>query len=128
MSHLLVAFALGTLLGGFAAATELPQLVFGRDTLEIGHVLLTTPEPDLMTDPHRNDRLCGDVEGCLSAYTTQEATYRRFRTRDEAAEYARQDETRVQERSIVITFGGSPLSAHERDLIKDVFAGYHSSD
>ncbi len=70
---------------------------------------------DVTTDPvDITDDACGDELDCVEAYSTEEADYYRFASRDQAADYAATLDDGFVIHYIVMDFAGKDTASKER--------------
>ncbi|WEK13138.1 MAG: hypothetical protein P0Y48_11805 [Candidatus Microbacterium phytovorans] len=92
--------------------------------------ILSNSELEHFTAPiERTADLCGQIQGCVEAWSTQEATFRRFDDVAAASRYSAEvGADAFQSRYITIDFRGSAVSEAERRSIEEVIEGAHQSD
>lgn len=100
--------ALSVLLAGCALFDRHSQLTIETVIQNDGSVDVTTNPVDITQDA------CDDELPCVEAYSTDEANYYRFATRDDAAAYAATLDDGFAVHYIVMNFAGKQESSPER--------------
>lgn len=81
-------------------------------------------EPDVSTDPEDvTAERCGAVLDCVEAYTTTEASYLRFGSRERAAEYAATLDDGFVVHYIVMDFAGHDAPTERQRWAMEALAG-----
>ncbi len=85
-------------------------------------------DPALRGYANATDELCRTVDGCIQGYRADDATYRKFTTRDAAAVFASSSPDTYQSNWIVIEYTNDNLAKADRDSIQKYIDTLNTSD
>ena len=113
MPRVIIAVVATVVLAGIAAAGwSLARGLFDRQfNVTLADVM--SSEPDAVES---TDSLCGPTRDCVEAYETNEATYYRFSSRDQATAFALTVADGFQSNYIVMDFAGKNSSSQLQQL------------